>query len=316
MTELLDPASILDVVAAHLPKSLHRHVLIVGSLAAAYSHRAQLVGGKVSTKDADVIVHPAGAIAKCAAIAQKLLDNDWRRRTGPTNACYPRPSAEPLDQLTVIRLNPPKDSAYFLELLALPRSDQKEPKRLNPCRLEDGWYSIPSFRFTSVLAHEPAKAACDLAYATPAMMSLSNLLSHQEIGKSRISEPLATGGRLILRASKDLGRVLALARLAAPDALEEWHEHWADALRARFPSSAADLAEKAGSGLKRLVEDEAAFDDALYAVQVGLLAGLGVTRTELLALVREVDELALKPLATSFSRKPRHPRPAKKRRPK
>lgn len=152
----------------------------------------------------------------------------------------------------------------------------------------------------SVLAQDPNLAECGLSYADPSMMALANLLSHPEIGTARISEPLAPGGPPVLRSAKDLGRVLALARLAEPTELEGWHERWEVALRDKFPSSAEGLASGLGRGLDRLLDDDDAIDEALHAVQVGLLAGLGVGRTELIAIAREVQELVTKPLAERF----------------
>jgi hypothetical protein len=41
----IDPKILFELIAHHLPAELHPHVLVAGSLAAAYHHRHQLIGG-------------------------------------------------------------------------------------------------------------------------------------------------------------------------------------------------------------------------------------------------------------------------------
>lgn len=301
MSELLDPEAVLELVAAQIPRALRKHVLIVGSLAAAYHHRAKLAGGQVKTKDADILIHPAGALEECRRLAEGLLHAGWRPRLEGPNPCKPQSAKKPIEALAVIRLNPPKDSAYFVELLALPAAKQAAPKVLNPCKLKDGWYCVPSFRFMSVLAEKP-QAASGLSYARPSMMALANLLSHPVIGTATISEPLEPGGPKLLRSAKDLGRVLALARLAEPEELDGWSAEWQAALKNRFKRKAPAVAKDIGAGLEALRKSDLGMEDALHAVQVGLLAGFGVTRTQLDAIAGEVLELVAKPVSRAFDR--------------
>jgi len=117
----LDPKKLFRRLAGEIPKSLHRHVLIVGSLAAAYHYRAQLKTRAVNTKDADLIVHPTGDVGSCRKIAERLLGQGWTR----TDKCYPMPRPRPTEDLRVIRLHPPKSRDYFVEILGLPRKTQK-----------------------------------------------------------------------------------------------------------------------------------------------------------------------------------------------
>jgi hypothetical protein len=109
----LNPEFLFDMVARTVPKDLHPNILIVGSLAAAYHHRDQLTAQVVATKDADVMVQPAGAVIECAAIATRLLAAGWRR----TEQCYPRARPEPAEDLRAIRLHPKDFDAFFIELL-------------------------------------------------------------------------------------------------------------------------------------------------------------------------------------------------------
>ena len=46
-------------------------------MAAAYHHRDRLIGGVVNTKDADVVIQPAGAVAECEAIAGEFADSQF-----------------------------------------------------------------------------------------------------------------------------------------------------------------------------------------------------------------------------------------------
>jgi hypothetical protein len=204
----LDPALLFARIAQDVPTNLHPNLFIVGSLAAAYHHRARLARQVVATKDADVIIHPAGAVGQCRDIAQCLIDAGWWR----SDKCHPSPAPEPADSLRAIRLHPPGSNAYFVELLGLPAADQRELKRWIPCALADGWYGIPCFRFMAILASRRKSSDVGIDYAAPELMALANLLSHPSLGTERMSAPIR--GRRLLRSAKDLGRVLALSYLA------------------------------------------------------------------------------------------------------
>ena len=132
--------------------------------------------------------------------------------------------AYPADALRAIRLHPEASREYFIELLALPKTGQREPLVWIPVRLPDGWYGAPSHRFMCLTAVNRVRSAEGLDYASPAMMALANLLSHPTIGPHRMSEPIA--GTWILRSAKDLGRVLALAWLSGRGGTAAWLDLW------------------------------------------------------------------------------------------
>lgn len=290
---VVDPEMFFNLLAAKLPDDLRSHVLVVGSLAAAYHHRAELRSRGlegVRTKDADVIIHPAGAVEECRKVAERLLSAGWRR----TSECYPQLEAEPPDDLRAIRLYPPESELFFIELLALPERGQHQEKRWIPMRLKDGWYGLPSFRFLGVTMKRQVRLASSLSYAHPAMMALSNLLSHPEIGTTRIGKPI--GGRSLLRSAKDLGRVLALAHLASREDTEEWSVWWEEALRDRFPADYAELASQVGAGLRALLSDSGALDEARHSADINLLAGLHVTAPQLAATGQRLLMDAIEPL--------------------
>ncbi len=288
----LDPELIFDVIASQLPKELHEHVLIIGSLAAAYHYKARLRIDAINTKDADVVVQPAGADEECKTIANRLLAEGWRRR----ERCVPKASQAELVEDDVIRLHPPKSDIYFVELLALPRPDQTEPKKLIPVELVDGWHVLPAFRHLRLVALEQRTSKQGLQYAAPEMMALSNLLAHRTLGTHKTTEEI--GGRRLIRSAKDLGRVLALAELAGRAETEQWPEAWEKALRRLYtPAEVADLGAHAGDGFAELFTDLDALADALLAVDIGLLNGFGMTREALRATADRLVVDALDPLA-------------------
>ena len=203
----LDPVALFQRLASDIPNELHGSLFVTGSLAAAYHFQAQLEGRAINTKDADVVVHPAGNIISCQQMAERLIEIGWTR----TEECYPRPTPEPAGDLRAIRLYPSDPHDYFIEFLNLPQQGQEEPKCWLPVRLDDGWYGLPSFRFLGVTSLNRLKSSVGLEYASPSMMALANLLAHPQIGTDRIESGTMLG---LLRAAKDLGRVIALARLA------------------------------------------------------------------------------------------------------
>ncbi len=294
MSDRLDPRMLFEMIAHDLPDELRPHVLVVGSLAAAYHFRDAIHRDGIATKDADCVIHPAGALTECQAIATQLLSDGWRRR----DDCSPRERPEPDTELRAIRLNPPSTEAYFIELLAFPDVGQKEAVRWIPFQLSDGWYCLPSFRYLGLTGRDWKQAENGLHYAAPEMLALANLLAHPKIGTKKMSSPI--GNRTILRSAKDLGRVLALAWLTSRRGTEAWVQSWGEALRERFPEESSRLSLSAGDGLRALLEDDLALDEAHYAVDVGLLAGKGVTMENLRATGQQFLADVLQPLAQRF----------------
>ncbi len=125
-------------------------------------------------------------------------------------------------------------------------------------------------------------------------MALANLLSHPEVGTKIMSELI--GDKEILRSAKDLGRVLSLARLHEGD-IEVWLPIWEAALAKHFPSDHRDLAGHAGDGLRELLDDEDALEQAHHTTTVGLLRGLNVTKGQLRVLGEQVLQFVIDPLA-------------------
>lgn len=287
---VLDPKRLFGRLAEDVPKPLHRHLFIVGSLAAAYHFRAQLERRAVNTKDADVVIHPAGDVRSSGALARELLEQGWRR----TPQCFPSPRRNPAERLRAIRLYPPRSRDYYIEFLGLPKRRLSLPLVWVPVRLADGWYGIGCHRFMALNAWKRLKSAEGLEYASPSMMALANLLSHPRVGEQRMSAPL--GGRRILRAAKDLGRVLSLAWLAGREETERWREDWTGGLRGCFPRAWRRLASAAGSGLEEILGDDGLLDEARVTAEVGLLNGRGVSSENLRAVGRRLLDDVIHPL--------------------
>lgn len=289
----LDPRRLFRRLAGEIPRALRKHVLIVGSLAAAYHFRAQLERRAVNTKDADVVVHPAGDVGSSGALARKLLGLGWTR----TPECYPMPRPAPAARLRAVRLYPPGSRDYFIELLGLPGRAQPRPLVWRPVRLPDGWYGVGSHRYLGLTAHGRLRSGEGLDYASPPMMALANLLSHPRVGPERMSAPVE--GLRLRRSAKDLGRVLALAWLAGREETARWTADWEGGLRACFPRRWRALARGASSGLRELLDDGPALEEARVTTEVGLLSGRGVTARGLRATGLRLLADALDPLSAA-----------------
>ncbi len=291
----LDPKVLFEMIASHLPVELHENVLIVGSLAAAYHYRHKLQTRAVNTKDADVVVKPANALRECREMAMRLLSEKWRRYPGK---CFSQESPEPANELRAIRFLPPNSDAYYVELLGLPEYGQRERQKWVPVELDDGWYGLPCFRYFAVMGFRSERSEEGLFYATPAMMALANLLAHRELGSDTMSEPI--GARILLRSAKDLGRVLALAHLAGREDVEQWLVLWRSAIETCFPDDHRDLSTRLGDGLRALLNDPDALEQARHANEVGLLRGRRVGVEALRAIGQRILVYAIEPLAGDF----------------
>lgn len=289
----LDPVELFKRIASDIPAELHRNLIVTGSLAAAYAFRTKLAGQAINTKDADLIIHPAGHVDSCAQMTEQLLDSQWRR----TEQCYPQGTQEPIGNLRAIRLFPPESNDYFIEFLNVPAQDQPENKVWIPMQLSDGWYGLPSFRFMSVVAIKPIESAEGIEFANVAMMALSNLLSHTELGSSRIE---SGGMQGILRSAKDLGRVIALAHLAGREETENWVPQWIEAIKQCFPDHIQELTSTLGDGLRELVSDGNALEETFRTTDIGLLNGMSVSPENLQATGERLLVDAIEPVKSEF----------------
>jgi hypothetical protein len=178
--------------------------------------------------------------------------------------------------------------------LIVPEGEHAGAKPWLSVELDDGWYGVPSFEFLALTLIDRQRSKDGLEYAHPSMMALANLLSHPELGDHVMST--LVGGRDIHRSSKDLGRVLALARLESREATERWAPRWRFALETCFPNRWPALAARLGVGLRALLGDDLRFDEAWHCCNIGLLAAMGVAKDELRFTALQLLEDAISPI--------------------
>lgn len=283
MAELIHPQEVLQRLQRDVPAPVQPDFMLIGSLAVALHFRDRLSAG-VRTKDADLVLHPAGKLEACRAAAESLLAKGWQRRR-PKRSCYPLGADTPAKDLRAIRLFPPDDARYFVEFLTVPAVGQQEAMHWERVVLEDGvaeehrgHYGVPSFRYLGLLQVGTLPAEIGgFRYAAPSMMALAALLSHRRPLDRETTMSEAVGDRTLRRCSKDLGRVLTLSHLCgAEQVLDQWAGVWAQSLGQAFPAEVDELVRTAGGGLEDLLADPVLRDEAVHSCVTGLLVGQGV----------------------------------------
>jgi hypothetical protein len=297
--KLISPSAVLKRVAAAVPKDFRHNIIIVGSLAAGYHFFGDDPKLQVRTKDVDCLLSPRiEALLAGEAVTDRLFAENWQLRTeGDWNKAGD--AHTPLDQLPVVRLYPPGSTEWFIELLTVPESETDLERKDIRLITTKGHFSLCSFGFLSLAEYDPIKTPFGISIARPETMALANLLHHPVIGKQTMSGLI--GGRQIKRSNKDLGRVLALARLAEAkkdDALLEWPSIWTAALKTRFSKSWRDLIPRVGSGIRQLLDprNEADLEEALHTCQFGLLASSTPTMKLLEITGKRLLQDAIEPL--------------------
>lgn len=103
----VSPRKVLAEVAAALPADLHPHLVVIGSLAAAYWLLHSKRNSGVRTKDIDCVLSPRfSAVENGRLIAERLLESGWKPRTqGPF--ATPGTIHTPPDKLPAVHLHPP-----------------------------------------------------------------------------------------------------------------------------------------------------------------------------------------------------------------
>jgi hypothetical protein len=291
----VSPRRVIEEVAAAVPPQVLPHIIIIGSLAAAYWLFASDDTIGVRTKDVDCVLSPqVTAVENGQAVAERLLAAGWRpipqgRFTRPGNRETPE------HELPAVRLYPPGGSDWFVELLAEPGSEDQTDRKWTRLPLESGdHYALVSFPFTGVATFEARATPFELRCARPEMMALSNLLEHRAFGDAIIdgSDHMSRPQK---RRNKDLGRALAIAALS-PEVIEQWPPSWKRALSLCFPRRWPGIAASAGSGLRRLLESDEDLQEAAFICANGLLSRKGMSADQLKSIGARLLTLGVEPL--------------------
>ncbi len=292
--ELL-PTDVLAQLAAVIPAEVRGNVIIVGSLAAAYQLFAGQASSQVRTKDVDCVLTPHfSAVENGQAVAAKLVAAGWSHRV-EGKFSMPGHAGTPDDELPAVRLHPPGDRSWFLELLAEPHSEEQTVRGWTRISLAGGDYGIASFPFLRVATFEAEVTEFGIKVARHEMMALANLLEHRAFGGATIRGS-DFRGRPQLRRNKDLGRALAIAALAPPDSVEDWPAKWLRAMRTCLPTTWPAVAATAGARLRKLLASDADMAEAAEICASGLLSRHRRTVEELKATGERLLALAVSEL--------------------
>jgi len=271
----LSPTKTLQQVSEALPEDCRENLVVVGSLAAGFHFFGDDPDLAVRTKDVDCILEPFHmAVEAGQKIAARLLELGWQHRALADDR-LPGGRDTSVECLPVIRLVPPGKNPsspdWFIELLCVPENSGEVGRRFTRIVLGDQHFALPSFQFMAVTAWRPLMSdRFQLRYARPSMMALANLLAHPEIGSDIMSAPF--DGLTIKRANKDLGRVLALAKLSDLDDYEPWAEEWLEAMKELYGEYWVERAATLGSGLRELLSSPDDLNEALHTCTSGLLS--------------------------------------------
>lgn len=295
----LTPDDVMAQIANALPEDCRPNVIIIGSLAAGYYFFSGDAHRSIRTKDVDCMFSPhAKAVGAAGEVTERLLAASWQQKEGEWSKAGDGDT--PDNQLPMIRLKPPGTTGganWFLELLGAPDEASGQAKTFHRVQTSVGHFAICSFNYLALAEWQPIETKHGVRIARPEMMALANLLHHPEIASDLI------GTTTEKRSNKDLGRVLALAWLAAEQdgrngtaELDTWSVRMADALQARFPGSAKQLALRAGFGIRALMDSGGDRDEALSICNRGLLASLEVSREAFAATGRRFLQQVIEPL--------------------
>lgn len=275
----ISPAAVLQEIASAIPERTKANLIVIGSLAVGYRYFGRADKMAVRTKDADCLLVPyVEAVAAGRAITDDLMSAGWEMRA---DADFGRPGAPGTadENLPVVRLHPPGNTDWFMELLTEPASPEDRQKMIHRISTSRGDFALPSFGYLALTSYSPMTTHLGIRIARPQMMALANLLEHPAIGDATMSRGFANRPE-IKRANKDLGRVIAIARLETQgdeDALLRWPQEWKEALQARYARDWRELARHAGDGLRRLLASPADLEQAHFTCYMGLLADMPPT---------------------------------------
>ena len=246
--QILDATELLRRIAARVPLDLRTNVVIIGSIATAWSFRDMSGTATVATKDIDLLLRPAvDAIATAETLAKQLFEMDWQ----PVypNDRKPGTLDTPEEELPALRLSPPEErDGWFVELLGEPQAGQTARRAWRRFDTPLGAFALPCFRYMPVAIDGAAATEYGIRTAQPARMALAHMLEHADPDTTPISGLSGNPARFL----KDVGRAIALWWLASEQssvADEAWLAQWRDTLATLYPNSQAEMKAAARSGL-------------------------------------------------------------------
>jgi hypothetical protein len=295
------PATVIGEIAEAVPAGCRDKLVVIGSLAVGYHYHDQLQGMAVRTKDADCLLSPrVAAIDAGVKIAEELMGAGWKYRPTEEHS-QPGTADTPDRDLPAVRLTPPGTSEWFLELLTVPDTPDGRGQTWTRLATNQGHFGLCSFGFLSLTDLDPIVTDLGIRIARPEMMALANLLEHPVVKPDIMSAGFAWRSD-IKRSNKDLGRVLAIGRLAMgrdEDALLEWPSLWRSALEQRFPREWSELAARVGSGLRAMLASEADLEQALFTCTNGLLASRPPTLAQFRIVGQRMLQDAIGPIQSA-----------------
>ncbi len=275
----IPPSAVLQEIASAIPERTKANLIIIGSLAVGYHYFGRADKMAVRTKDADCLLVPyIEAVEAGRAITDDLMSAGWEMRA---DVDFGQPGAPGTadENLPVVRLHPPGSTDWFIELLTEPASPEERQKKNHRMSTSKGDFALPSFGYLALTSFWPMMTDFGIRIARPQMMALANLLEHPAIGDATMSRGFANRIE-IKRANKDLGRVIAIARLETQgdeDALLRWPQEWKEALQKRYARDWRELARRAGDGMRQLLASPTDLEQAHFTCYMGLLADMPPT---------------------------------------
>lgn len=184
------PGVVLESIASSIPEDCRRNLIIIGSLAVGYYFFRDKHDMLVRTKDADCLLSPRiEAVDTGKKVTEQLFDAGWSFRP---DARWARPGDEstPDNELPAVRLYPPGNSDWFIELLTVPESAEQRDMQWMRLKTRYGHFGLGSFGFLSLANYEQIETPLKIFVARPELMALANLLEHSVIRSQTMSAPI------------------------------------------------------------------------------------------------------------------------------